>query len=351
MSNKDTKLDLIEALKSRDIYFRQVNKVEFRTRCPFCGDSSKNLNTGHFYIRIDPEDNLPVVYNCFKCNEKGILTADTLSALEVDNVDLKSNLYTLNKTSDKVDNKNFYGEVKTVYFDYELPEPKDKKKIEYLNKRLGLTFTNEDYKNMKLITSLRDFLLLNNIKTISAPPEIIRRLEDHFIGFLSYGNSHILFRDITEKDQFRWLKYPITEESRQNRLFYVMATTIDVLSKEPITINLAEGVFDALSVCYNLGFDSPNTMNISVSGKFYERLLLFLIDLGLVGSNITINIFSDNDSEFGKKKGNESTTIGYYRKKFQNFKHLYGEINVYYNTIGKDVGVPRDEICLKRYKL
>ena len=76
MTNRETKLDIIQALASRDVYFRQVNDVEYRTRCPFCGDSTSNLNTGHMYIRINPDDNFNIVYHCFKCEESGIMTAD-----------------------------------------------------------------------------------------------------------------------------------------------------------------------------------------------------------------------------------------------------------------------------------
>ena len=81
MNNIEIKQSIIEALKTLP-YFRQVNNAEFRVRCPFCGDSIKNLNTGHMYIHINLEDNYPAVFNCFICNEHGVVSADVLSALE-----------------------------------------------------------------------------------------------------------------------------------------------------------------------------------------------------------------------------------------------------------------------------
>lgn len=349
MTNRETKLDLIQALYDRGEYFRQVNDVEYRTRCPFCGDSD-NLNTGHLYIRINPEDNFNVVFHCFKCEEQGILNSENLSMLGIDDINLKANMYTLSKTSDRVDKKNMIGENKRIYFDYKIPKVKRCKKTEYIENRLGIKLNDEDLRDIKMIVSLRDFLIANNIQKLMIPDKTAYALEDHYVGFLSFGNSHILFRDITDKEKISWVKYPITNDSSQNRLFYVMSTSINPLTTEELTINLAEGVLDTLSAYYNLGFNSPNSMNISVSGKYYDSLLLFLVELGLVGSNITINIFSDNDENFNKKNNNP-TNINYYRKVLKNYKYLYKQINIYYNTIGKDIGVPRQQISLKKFIL
>lgn len=353
MTNQEIKLQLIHELFNRGVYTKEVNPIEYRTRCPYCGDSARE-NTGHFYLRINPEDNLPIVFHCFKCEEKGVLREETLSLLGIENIDLKSNLITMNKTSDKLDGKNLSSEQKNIYFDYQLPDVNIGKKTVYIEQRLGKKFSISDFKNMKLITSLYDFLTENDIEESAFSPEIMNRIENNYVGFLTFGNSHILFRDITEKEKYRWIKYPITKKSQENRIFYIMSASIDSLSTEPIIINLAEGVLDTLSVCYNLGFSNPNTMNISVSGKYYEKVLLFLIDLGFVGSNINVNIFADNDSGFNKKKNsktNYSTSLEYYKKMLNNYKHLYGKINVYYNTIGKDVGVPREKISLIQYQI
>lgn len=348
-TNKQTKDDLINSLRNRGIYFKPVNNIEYRTRCPFCGDSD-NENTGHLYIRINPSDNLPIVYHCFKCESKGIMKEETLLALDIHDVGLKSGLMTLNHTSDRMDNKNLMNETKSISFDYQLPEIKRGPKIAYIEDRLGVHLSDDDLIKMKVITSLREFLILNDIKTLTCPNEDAYRFEDHFVGFLTYGNSHILLRDISNNDRYRWVKYPITEDSRANRIFYVMSMEIDPMTTEDITINLAEGVFDTLSICHNLGYNEKNVINICVSGKYYDKILLFLLDLGLVGSNITINVFSDNDAIFNKKSV-KGTSLEHYQKVLKNFKYLYGEINVFYNLINKDCGVPKEKICLKKFKL
>jgi hypothetical protein len=130
-----------------------------------------------------------------------------------------------------------------------------------------------------------------------------------------------------------------------------MASEIDIFTKDEITINLAEGVLDILSANYNLGYDGNNILNLCVSGKYYDSLILFLVNLGFVGSNITINIFADNDHTFNKKNENNTTTIEYYQKILKNYKHLFGKIYVWYNLMSKDIGVPRDKIKLQRYQI
>lgn len=314
------------------------------------------MNTGHLYIKIDPNDNYPVVYHCFRCEESGILREDTLELLEIDNAYLKSSMSTLNKTSDKLDTRNINNEIKSVHFDFKLPQISYGPKTQYIENRLGLKFDEKDYKKMKVITSIYDFLHLNEITSVPFARNFLERFEDHYVGFLSYGNSHILLRDITNREKFSWIKYPICPESRDNRLFYIMSGQIDLFTPEDITINISEGVMDILSVNYNLGYDKDNTMNIAVTGKYYNKIILFLIDKGIIGGNIIINIFADNDEHFGKHKERQlkdyySTTLPYYKKLFDNYKHLFKEVNLYYNNIGKDVGVPRDKISLISYKI
>ena len=353
MTNQQIKEDFIQALFNRvGIYTRRINDTEFRTRCPFCGDSAKNQNTGHFYIHVNTEDNYPIQYHCFLCEEGGVLQPSALQLLDIDDTLLKSGVMTLNKTSSKLDRKGMINEVKIVNFEYELPDIKIGAKTKYIEERLGLKgLPEEEFKKMKVITSLRDFCVLNKIKKLTCTNQVAFKLEEKYVGFLTYGNSHILFRDITDTEELRWVKYPITSESSANRIFYSMESAIDLFTEDEITINLAEGVLDILSANYNLGYSGSNILNLCVSGKYYDSLILFLVSLGFVGSNITINIFADNDHDFNKKNKNNTTTIDYYQKILKNYKHLFGKINVWYNLMSKDIGVPRDKIKLKKYQI
>ena len=355
MTNQEIKQDFIDALFNRDVWTRRVNSTEYRTRCPFCGDSSKSEQTGHFYMHINIEDNSPIVYHCFLCEEGGVLQPSTLPLMDIDDTDLKSAIKTLTKTADKVDKKGIINDVKIVSFDYKCPPPKRNGKIKYIEDRLGVSLTDDNLIDMKVITSLKDFLIHNKIKNINCTPQIAMMLERDYVGFLSYGNSHILFRDVSgiNDGRLRWIKYPITPKSAENRIIYTMQSTIDLFTEEEITINLAEGVMDILSAAYNLGQDKKNVLNIAVGGRYFDTIILFLVSIGLVGSNITVNIYADNDSQYNKKnrKSNEMTGIGWYKKVMNNYKYLFGNIYVYYNIASKDIGVPKKEISLTRYKI
>ena len=351
MTIRDTKLAMIDALLNRGEWIKQVNDYQYRTRCPFCGDSQKNLNTGHLYIRIDPDDNFPMVYNCFKCPASGVIDKEFLSVMDISDINLQSNIRTLNKYSDNISAHKFiYGD-KTIMFDYKRPDIQLGFKTQYIEDRLGVSLSNDDFNKMKVITSLREFLIMNEIKKLTCDDRTAMTLESNYVGFLSFGNSHILFRDVVnQKSKYPWVKYPITNESNQCRAFYSMESEIDIFSEETLEINLAEGVMDTLSACYNLGHDGSNSMNIAVCGKHYNNIIYKLIGLGLIGKNINVNIFSDNDQVYNKKSVSP-TDINYFKRILQHSKNLFGNINVYYNKIGKDIGVHKDEIVLTKYKI
>lgn len=348
---QDVKQSFIEALYNRGCYIKKVNNAEYRTRCPFCGDSQKDPHTGHLYIRINIEDNFPMVYHCFKCNESGIVNSDFLETIGFDDKDLKAGLVRYNKNSDNMSSHKFlYGD-KVIQFGYEIPEIEIGHKTKYICDRLGINFTMDEFKKMKVITSLRDFLIKNEIKELMMDDSWLRILEKNYVGFLSFGASHIFFRDtVDKKSKYPWVKYPITKKSNECKALYSMEALIDIYTKDNIIINLSEGVFDILSVYGNLEYKNPNTMNIAVGGKGYLSILSLLTNMGLVGDNITVNIFADNDDDFNKK-GRGNTDIKYFDFIFKKRKELYGSVNVYYNTISKDLGVPKDQIKIKKYRL
>lgn len=350
MTNREIKLAFIDSLYGRGEYIRQVNDIQYRTRCPFCGDSKSNLNTGHLYIKINPDDNYPMVYHCFKCEESGVVDDNLLLALNIGDINLKSNITTLNKTSDRIKGQKFLTDDEVINFNYKLPEVKDYNKIKYIEDRLGCNLSIEDIEKFKIITSLRDFLIYNNIKEITMENYICHNIEKNYVGFLSFGGAYILFRDITNTQQYRWIKYPTTNDSRGCKLFYSISNSIDVFTKDNININLSEGVLDILSAYKNLNYNSSNDLDIAVCGKQYLYVLNTLNSMGFVGNNINLNIFSDNDEVFNNKN-NKPTNIEYFKKLLHKNKYLYNSTNIYYNLIDKDIGVIKDKIKLKKYKI
>lgn len=351
MNNQVFKRNFIKKLTERDVWYQEVSSIQYRTRCPYCGDSS-NPNTGHFYIKVNPNDNLPIVYFCFKCPASGVMNAETLSLLGITDSEIMDGISILNKTSERYDSSGITTDIKPMFFDFKLPPQKYSSKIQYIENRIGLRFTKEMVKDARIVSSVKDFLRFNKLDLSNYKKGILDILDRDYVGFLSYGNSHILFRDVTEKQKIPWIKFPIVKESINNRVFYsIRSKDIDIMTTEKITINLAEGIMDILSIAYNLGYIEGLSLNISVGGKYYEKILFMLIDMGFVGSNIHINIFSDNDKDFNKKKGNEDTRIEHYQRVFKDYKYLFGSFTIWYNTIYKDCGVPKDKIILKKEKL
>lgn len=345
----EVKEDFLDALYAN----RNTNKIkkvhsnQFRMRCHFCGDSQKNLEERHLYVLCDLTNDLPLKYNCFKCGESGYVNKDFLEKADITDKNLISRIYALNRKSEKYDKKNINANDDVYTFNFCVPNIKLSKKTEYINNRFGIKFNNDDYKKMKVITSLFEFLKINDIKTSSFTRDVLYKLEDHYVGFLTNGSSHILFRDITDSEEHSWVKYPIVPDSSKNRIFYTLESSIDILSTDELNINLSEGVFDTLGIAYQLIDNTDNSINIAVSGKYYNRVLTYLIGLGLYGSNVIVNIYSDNDNTFNKKKSND-TSIDHYRNLLNKYKPLYGRINVIYNLKNKDYGIPKDGIIIKK---
>ena len=355
LSIQETKERIIDFLYSRGEYVRLVHGDEnfggeYQTRCPYCGDSQKEMNTGHFYMKILIQNKNVIPVHCFKCNYSGIFTPEALDLMQCNDQELRNGLIYLNKTGNYEKGLS-YQEDQYKYFDRIIPdEYKYEDKLAYIDHRLGYDFTREDYKSMKVITSLYDFLIANNIKTSPFTKQQRMLLERDYVGFLSSGNSHILFRDITEKNKFSWIKYPIDEESSKNKVWYGLSCEIDIFTDDEITINMSEGIMDIIGIRTHLGMNKPNTMNIAITGQNYNSMILHMIAIGLVGGNVTLNIFSDNDKMYSDNN-NHASTEKFHRRYLEKYKPLYKNINLYYNMKSKDYGIKKESIALKKIQI
>ena len=167
------KQNFIHFLETRGEYFRKVHEGQYRIRCPFCGDTQKNLNEGHLYIKCDLDNDYDIAYNCFKCNESSPrMTEELLNLLGCDEELLKG------FTDKKYAMKKYKKQVsKMMYFDYHLPEIELGLKTKYIDSRLNIHFRKEDYQSMKVITSLYDFLATNRIKERPFNNQILQLLQ------------------------------------------------------------------------------------------------------------------------------------------------------------------------------
>lgn len=354
MDNREFKEKFLESLYENNKVKPTYDRKEYRTRCPYCGDSD-NPDHVHFYLKIDLTDNSGIVGHCFKCDQGGTLDKEMMELLNID-PSLINEVESFNKSSTKADRKNFVGEETQLFFDYTIPTDYDRNKISYIEKRIGVTLTDDDLSNMKVVTSLYDFMSINNLK-MKYDERVLNTIDKYYVGFLSSGNSYILCRNVTGREFIykdsklsNWIKLPLSKDATSCKCFYSISSPVDILSNDPITVNVTEGIMDILSIYHNLGYNGSNTMNIAVTGKYYEKILIYLLSLGIVGSNVTLNIFADNDDEFNKKAKNP-TTPDYLKKTLGRIFHLYGHVNLYYNTYRKDFGYPNSEIMIKKIKV
>lgn len=354
MTGVEIKLNLISSIRNATSYYRQVTDVEHLTRCPFCGDSL-NPNKGHMYMHIVLDDTSPIQYHCARCGEGGYLTPNVLRRFGIESNDLKQLLDQLNHHTGRRDRRMIM-EKSYAMFNYALPDRvKYPMKLKYIEDRLGITVTEDVINECKIITSVADFLKTNEIDSLTADKSVVTMYEYDYIGFLSYGNSYILLRDVSGRHKdFSWIKYPITDASRGSKIFYSMSSAIDIETEDPITINIAEGVFDIISIGYNLKQNKLNTINIANTGKEYSSLISFLVSKGLVGSNVILNIYSDNDKIFNKKENSKrrvKTELQDYKGDLYPYKFLMNGVYVKYNQVFKDYGTTKDNIFIETTRL
>lgn len=314
---------------------RAVNSVQICTKCFICGDSQKNSNKKRLYIKVDPNNpREPVLYWCFNCYAKGVFTTNMLREMGVDDSDASTFIRKLNHDATKDDGSRANRYRNTKEIKVEIPPLKgDKKtlsKIKYLYDRIGYKIPPEDFNRLKIVFNIKEFLSFNNI-----PPnnKHIDMLDSDYIGFLSTHNEYIILRDITNSNSMRYVKYNIFGVVDNSQSFYTPRTSLNLLTHEDIHIIVSEGPFDTLGIMYNV-FDGDISNKIFISscdGSFMNPILSF-IRKGLVGDNIFIDCYQDNDTRLNFKKIKRE------------LKMYTPNFTVYYNRLYKDFGVPKDKI-------
>lgn len=314
---------------------RAVSSTQICTRCFICGDSHKNSNKKRLYIKIDVNNpREPVLYWCFNCFSKGIFTANMLRDMGIDDTETSTFIRRLNHdaTNDDGSRVNRYRNNKEINLDIP-PLKGDKKtltKIKYLYDRIGYKIPPDDFTRLKIIFNIKEFLELNNI-----PPnnKHIDLLDSDYIGFLSTHNEYVILRDITGQNRMRYVKYNIFNVVDNSHSFYTPKASIDLLTHDDIHIIVSEGPFDTLGIIYNVyQGDIDNKVFIaSCDGSFVNPIMSF-IRKGLVGDNIYVDCYQDNDTRLDFKKIKRE------------LKMYTPNFTVYYNRLSKDFGVPADKI-------
>lgn len=316
----ETKRTVLDAIKNSVDLFKRKSPVQYVIRCPICGDSQSDPNDAHCYIKCSNDPDEPLLYNCFRCGEGDKVNKWFLTKLGIDS-----------SISDRVENQRYNRVMSVKKADVNIitgTPIMGSPQMKYIEHRLGPGFTIDDYDRFKIIWNL------DNVYPYISDPRIRNTLPSNHssIYLLSDNRSMLLVRSF-EKDAV-WRK--INLFNSDTKAVYVIKSTVDLFTEDVITINIAEGVFDILSVYKN--FNTDNSIFIANLGINYISGVDYAIAKGFMGSNVIVKLYLDSNVDVDKLK---------YRIK--KYKWLFKKIHMYVNIRYKDVGVRREQIELIEY--
>lgn len=315
------KQQIMDEIRSKVDVCIPVPPIRWRIRCPFCGDTDKDPRHAHCYIKCSDDPNEPLLYNCFlaNCGAKGKVDKYFLSKLGIKSKfedQLADDKYNRIKSFKKADIEIMTGK----------PEM-DSVQIKYIEKRLGKGFTEDDYDRFKIVWDISTLVqFISNERVRNTLPS-----NRDSISFLSEDKSMLLNRSFYD-DGERWRKIKMFNLNTNS--IYLIKTTLDLFTKDEIEVNIAEGVFDVLSIYRNFN-NCQNSVFIAVLGPEYDVGVNFAIQKGIIGENVTVKIYIDDEIDKNILK-----------KKLRRFKWLFGRILIYENILYKDVGTTTDKIKL-----
>ena len=299
---------------------------EFVCRCRICGDSQSNQYKKRFYISLNDPSGL-IFYHCFNCGASGVLTAKILKKLCNPSTDMLLYLNTNNKEFRDIHHKS--KTIYKLYYEDIIDDEFNRVKLKYLNTRLGLSLTYKDYIANKIVFSINSIIKKNNLD-LTRKEDIVKDLDLHYIGALSLNNSVCYMRlASTERKHVKYILHP----SDDIKKYYTVPTTNDM--NKFIRINIAEGMFDILSVFYNLrNANRYNEIYIASGSQGYSSVMkMLLIEYGFI--NYEFHLYIDNDVS--------DRLINKIKETYKYFHMpIYIHRNFYKNE--KDFGVPLNRI-------
>lgn len=265
---------------------------EIVMRCRFCGDSS-DLSHKHFYIGLG-YDNKPILFNCFKCGESGILTPNILREIGLVDYSIAEKTVQFNKHTSTNNNKlNTNAEIYYISNSFIRNDSVSYKKRDYINSRLGLNLSFNEMIANKIVLNLFDLLNRNRIPYNDNNGRV-SELDQHFVGFLSEDNNFVIERNVDSKSDIRYYKYNIHGKINTDKRYYILPCNIDLTDPRPINVHIAEGPFDILSIKYNVVNNNEQNLFIAIGGKAYKNIVRHVLSqMGLF--NVTFHLYVDAD--------------------------------------------------------
>lgn len=314
--------------------------AEIIVRCPFCGDSQDQKHA-HLYISVPVSESDLSFYDCKRCPAHGVTDTDLLRKLNCNDSNL---IVDIAKHNDEVMKLPKYKSLRQIdiyplKLNYVRNDPNNQAKLNYINNRIGGRFTIADLINLKIVLNLYDIINLNRLE-LMRHKLVCDDLDRWFIGFVSYDNSFINMRKVTDRELYkavnkRYINYALVDKKNDAKDFYVIPSIVDVSNPQPVKIHIAEGAFDILSIYYNLnGCNNKQNIYASCGGKSYIQTLEFiLLETGIV--NFEVHFYPDNDVPYRE-----------FDKVLRRASLLQAPIYIHKNVAPneKDYGVPMNRI-------
>lgn len=308
--------------------YMTTNKKELRIRCPYCGDSRKNPNTAHLYIQMQP----PFQFYCQKCGSKGLFNEKTMRDFELYSSDIAMSIIEMDREYSK---NNFSGRIsyakKNKHLENPVVEsPTALNNLNYFNSRFQSNYTASFVQEkFKVVLDAPSFFSANNLHIMSNQYDFVNA-----IGFIVSDNSHVVFRDTSNMQPRRYFNLLLDENNCNAEKIYNIKSSISLMAPS-VNLIITEGILDVIGL-YNAGIGhEDNTIMAAACGKGFNAVILKYLHLGFL--NLNVSIYSDSDVD---------------RKFYENLKrqspYLKGmQMKLYYNRLGKDYGVPKDQIDLQ----
>lgn len=350
----------IAAKKTRG---KMVSK-EFTIRCPFCGDSKKDPRDEHFYVKMTPDsrDGLALFsYDCKLCKAaKKVMSLKDAQFIGIQNPELLEYIASINKNrqnSIQTSGANILAKKFEYINPFEGANFDVRYKQEYMWKRLHFKDICVNPNKYKVIYDLREFFIKNNLKPnldygrgrtpeekLRSVQEMLNMFHNDCIGFVSFDNTHINFRNIRPNPPQRYSQYMIYPQRMMKKGeslvetsgMYVIPTSVDTMG-ERLKLVMAEGSFDILRAYSDFykAYPDKNTIFSSVSNSHgYVPCITKFMEYGLMFDEI--EIYSDQDVKL--------------QEYVQFIRPIVPDaiIRVYYNKKAKDIGDIKDPIELSR---
>lgn len=291
--------------------FKFQSNSRYTSQCPFCNDNKK-----HMYVLIDLNSDMPVLYNCFKCNSKGKMNSEFLKYFGIEDITIPRSKFKKKIEPNKASSLPI---IISVDEDDDISGV-----VNYIKSKVG---------HYPSLTELQYFQYVG--KPITYSKDYLGNISDDKCFNNRYWfrmtNGNIIGRYHNDKTEYRWFKYKSAYVNNDKGL-YTLKIPFDL--HQTINVYIAEGVMDVIGLYYNYTHD--NNIYIATMGKNYVNGIQYLIDMGIFGDNVNIKIFKDPDVQL------KNIYID------NNMRGLFGKIDIYQNILDKDYGVLPDELEIQK---